>query len=79
MLRGYLNAAMGFEEFSRFIDKSSKSLMAMFGPKWNPQVSNLFAVIHCRQEHEGYIWKSKPGRRRGGLYDIVLLAIFSGD
>lgn len=50
---------MGFEEFSRVIDKSNKSLMAMFGPKWNPQVSNLFAVIHYLEEQESIQWEVK--------------------
>ena len=56
------NATIGFEELSRVLDKSRKSLMRMFGPKGNPQASNLFAVIGYLQEQEGYIWKSKPGR-----------------
>ena len=34
-------------------DKSSKSLMRMFGPKGNPQASYLFAVIQLLQEQEG--------------------------
>ncbi len=52
-LRDYINATMGFEELSRVFDKSSKSLMRMFGPKSNPQASNLFSVIHYLQEQEG--------------------------
>ena len=53
VLRDYINAAIGFEELSEVLDKSSKSLMRMFGPKGNPQASNLFAVIHYLQEQEG--------------------------
>ncbi len=53
VLRDYINATMGFEELSRVFDKSSKSLMRMFGPKGNPQASNLFAVIHYLQDQEG--------------------------
>ena len=53
VLRDYINATTGFEELSRVFDKSSKSLMRMFGPKGNPQASNLFAVIHYLQEQEG--------------------------
>jgi len=37
VLRDYINATIGFEELSRVFDKSSKSLMRMFGPKGNPQ------------------------------------------
>ena len=53
VLRDFINATIGFEELSLVFDKSSKSLMRMFGPKGNPQASNLFAVIHYLQEQEG--------------------------
>ena len=53
VLRDYINATIGFEELSRVFDKSSKSLMRMFGPKGNPHASNLFAVIQYLQEQEG--------------------------
>ena len=53
VLRDYINATIGFGELSRVCGKSSKSLMRMFGPKGNPQASNLFAVIHYLQEQEG--------------------------
>jgi len=53
VLRDYINATIGFEELSRAFDKSSKSLMHMFGPKGNPQASNLFSVISYLQEQEG--------------------------
>ncbi len=48
-----INATIGFKELSRVFDKSCKSLMRMFGPKGNLQVSNLFAVIHYLQKQEG--------------------------
>ena len=53
VLRDYINATIGFEELSQVFGKSSKSLMRMFGPKGNPQASNLFAVIQYLQEQEG--------------------------
>ena len=53
VLRNYINATMGFEKLSQVFEKSSKSLMRMFGPKGNPQASNLFAVIQYLQEREG--------------------------
>ena len=53
VLRDYINATIGFEELSQVFDKSSKSLMPMFGPKGNPQASNLFAMIRYLQEQEG--------------------------
>ncbi len=53
VLRDYINATIGFEELSQVFDKSSKSLLRMFGPKGNPQAKNLFAVINHLQEQEG--------------------------
>ena len=52
-MRDYINATIGFEELSRIIDKSGKSLMRMFGPKGNPQTRNLFAMIRYLQERVG--------------------------
>ena len=63
VLRDYNNATNGFEELSEVFNKSTKSLMRMFGSKGNPQASNLFAVIRYLQDQEGFTWKSKPGRR----------------
>ena len=57
--RDYINASIGLEELSRVFDKSSRSLVRMFGPKGNPQASNLFAVIHYLQEQEGIHLKVK--------------------
>ena len=37
VLRDYIKATIGFEELSRVFDKSSKSLMRMFGPKGIPR------------------------------------------
>ena len=53
ILRDYINATVGFEELSGVVGKSSKSIMRMFGPKGNPQASNLFGVISYLQEREG--------------------------
>ena len=62
VLRDYINATIGFETLSRVFDKSSKSLMRMFGPKGNPQASNLFAVISYLQELEGSLMEKHPIR-----------------
>jgi len=51
--------SVGFEELSLIFEKSSNSLLRMFGPKGNPQASNLFAVIHYLQEQEGIQLKVK--------------------
>ena len=52
VLHDYINTTIGFEELSQVFDKSSKSLMRMFGPKGNSKASSLFAVIHYLQEQE---------------------------
>jgi DNA-binding phage protein len=62
VLRDYINATIGFEELAAAFDKSSKSLMRMFGPKGNPQASNLFAVISYLQEQEGIHLEVKARR-----------------
>ena len=53
LLRDYINATIGFEALGVRTNKSSKSLMRMFGPNGNPQANNLFDVIYQIQEHEG--------------------------
>ena len=76
VLRDYINATIGFEELSQVFDKSSESLMRMFGPKGNPQASNVFAVIQYLQEREGFTWRSKPGRLPEVPCNSVQSAIF---
>jgi hypothetical protein len=49
ILRDYINATVGFEELGRATGTPAKSLMRMFGPRGNPQASNLFAVLGHRQ------------------------------
>ena len=53
MLRDYINSTIGFQELGVLTEKSSKSLMRMFGPNGNPQARNLFEIIGCLQEREG--------------------------
>ena len=62
VLRDCINATIGFEELSRVFDKQSKSLMRRFGPKGNPQTSNLFAVIRYLQEQAGIHLEVKAGK-----------------
>ena len=62
VLRDYINATIGFEELSRAFDKSSKSLMRMFGPKGNPQARNLFEIIGCLLKREGIHFKIRTVR-----------------
>ncbi len=43
VLRDYINATVGFEELAVQTQKSSKSLMRMFGPKGTPQARPALA------------------------------------
>ena len=53
VLRDYINATVGFEALAQATGTPSKSLMRMFGPRGNPNASNLFAVIGCLQRASG--------------------------
>ena len=53
VLRDYINATIGFDELGSLTNKSSKSLMRMFGPDGNPHARNLFEVISRIQQYEG--------------------------
>ena len=53
VLRDYINATIGFEDLAELTQRSSKSLMRMFGPSGNPQARNLFDVISLLQKREG--------------------------
>ncbi|MET3334358.1 MULTISPECIES: helix-turn-helix domain-containing transcriptional regulator [Bradyrhizobium] len=52
-LRTYINATIGFERLGEVLDRPSKSLMRMFGPRGNPTAENLMAVIHALQKETG--------------------------
>ncbi len=53
VLRDYINATVGFETLSIFTGTPTKSLMRMFGPRGNPNATNLFAVIGFLQRSSG--------------------------
>jgi len=53
ILRDYINATVGFEELAHATRKPPKSLMRMFGPRGNPNASNLFEVLGYLQSKEG--------------------------
>ena len=54
ILRDYINATIGFEALGRATGTPPKSLMRMFGPRGNPQASNLFAVLGHLQKDGGF-------------------------
>lgn len=53
VLRDYINATVGFASLAAATGTPAKSLMRMFGPRGNPNASNLFAVIGCLQRESG--------------------------
>lgn len=53
ILRGYINATIGFESLAKHTGTPPKSLMRMFAPAGNPNASNLFAVIRHLQSAAG--------------------------
>ena len=66
VLRDYINATIGFEELSQVFDKSSKSLMRMFGPRGNPQARNLFEIIGHLLHREGLHFRVEAERDFSG-------------
>lgn len=54
ILRDYINATIGFEALSAAVGTPPKSLIRMFGPRGNPQASNLLAVLGHLQKQEGF-------------------------
>jgi DNA-binding phage protein len=54
ILRDYINATIGFDALGRATGTPAKSLMRMFGPRGNPQASNLFAVLGHLQQQGGF-------------------------
>jgi DNA-binding phage protein len=62
-LRDYINATVGFEALGAATGTPAKSLMRMFGPRGNPQASNLFAVLGHLQKQGGFHLKVRAEQR----------------
>ncbi len=45
MLRDYVNATITFDRLAERLDKPSKSLQRMLGPRGNPTAESLFGII----------------------------------
>jgi DNA-binding phage protein len=52
ILRDYINATITFEGLSKKLNKSSKSIHRMLGPKGNPRAENILEIIRILQTHE---------------------------
>ena len=50
MLRDYINATIGFEALAKEINKDSKSIHRMLGPKGNPTAENIFTIVKILQK-----------------------------
>mgnify|MGYP006909108924 CR=1 FL=1 len=50
LLRDYINATVGFGDLAGLLNKHSKSIHRMLGPKGNPRAENIFAIIKVLQQ-----------------------------
>lgn len=67
VLRDYINATIGFEALGHATGTPPKSLMRMFGPRGNPQASNLFAVLDHLQKQGGFHLEVRPEKRAAAI------------
>lgn len=64
LLRDYINATViTFDGLAAALDRLSKSLQRMFGPRGNPTAENIFAVLKVLQEEEKLQFEVKVGRK----------------
>jgi DNA-binding phage protein len=59
ILRDYINATITFEGLAKKLNKSSKSVHRMLGPRGNPRAENILEIIRILQEHEHVILQVK--------------------
>ena len=52
-LRDVINATIGFEQLAADLQKPSKSLHRMLGPRGNPNTANFFAILVVLQQRVG--------------------------
>ena len=52
ILRDYINATITFQGLAKELDKSSKSIHRMLGPRGNPRAENILEIIKILQTHE---------------------------
>jgi DNA-binding phage protein len=63
MLRDYVNATITFDRLAERLDKPSKSLQRMLGPRGNPTAESLFGIIKVLQASECIKLAVKTTRR----------------
>ncbi len=52
MLRDYINATITFTELARRLNKDSKSIHRMLGPKGNPRLDSMASILKVLQAQE---------------------------
>jgi DNA-binding phage protein len=52
MLRDYINATITFPELARRLNKDSKSIHRMLGPKGNPRIDSMASILKVLQTQE---------------------------
>lgn len=62
LLRDYINATVGFERLGEAVSMDPKNLMRMFGPRGNPRLNNLAAVLKELSRYESVHLKVEPNR-----------------
>jgi DNA-binding phage protein len=53
VLRDVINATIGFEQLAADLQKPSKSLHRMLGPRGNPNTASFFAILQVLQKRVG--------------------------
>lgn len=52
MLRDYINATITFPALAKKLNKDSKSIHRMLGPKGNPRMDSIIGILKVLQEQE---------------------------
>jgi len=52
MLRDYVNATISFDGLAKALNKPSKSLQRMLGPRGNPTAESIFGILKMLQDVE---------------------------
>ncbi len=52
MLQDYINATITFTELPRRLNKDSKSIHRMLGPKGNPRLDSMASILNVLQAQE---------------------------
>lgn len=62
LIRDYINATLGFDTLGAAVSIDPKNLMLMFGPRGNPRLGNLSAVLRELNRREAVHLKVEPER-----------------